>query len=118
MATDLSLRARIPQLTERIVDSYRDLGTINHLGHCPLPSTTAVIEIAQHLKEIIFPGYRRRQNLNLDNVVYYVGDLIDSLHDSLTEQISRALRYGADVLGVARDAKQHPRFDTTAQGKA
>lgn len=99
MATDLSLRARIPQLTDRIVASYRDIGSINHLGHTPLPNTAAVIEIAEQLKELLFPGYRRRQNLNMDNVVYYVGDLVDALHDSLTEQIARALRYGRDALG-------------------
>lgn len=118
MATDLSLRARIPQLTERIVDSYRDIGSLNHLGHCPLPSTTAVIEIAEHLKEIIFPGYRRRQNLNLDNVVYYVGELVDTLHDSLTEQIARALRYGADVLGINCDRNRTVDFELIAQEKA
>lgn len=118
MATDLSLRARIPQLTDRIVDSYRDIGTINHLGHCPLPSTTAVIEIAEHLKEIIFPGYRQRQNLNLDNVVYYVGDLVDNLHDSLTEQICRALRYGADVLLLDHDRNRSSDFEMMAQEKA
>ena len=119
MATDLSLRARIPQLTDRIVASYRDLQTINHLGHCPLPSSTVVIEIAEKLKEIIFPGYRRRQNLNLDNVVYYVGDLIDSLHDQLTEQIARALRYGADVLGTScEENRVKTDFEMHAQEKA
>ncbi len=118
MATDLSLRARVPQLTDQIVASYRDLGTINHLGHCPLPSTEAVIEIAEHLKEIIFPGYRKRQNLNMDNVVYYVGDLIDKLHDLLTEQIARALRYGSDVLGENCDPEKLHDFEMTAQEKA
>lgn len=118
MATDLSLRARIPQLTDRIVASYHDLDSINHLGHCPLPSSTVVIEIAEKLKEIIFPGYRRRQNLNFDNVVYYVGDLIDSLHDQLTEQISRALRYGSDVLGGSDECSAANDFEMQAQEKA
>lgn len=115
MATDLSLRARIPQLTDRIVASYRDLGSINHLGHCPLPSSLAVTEITDQLREIIFPGYRRRQNLNMDNVVYYVGDLVDALHDSLTEQITRALRYGRDML--MRDCGQSD-LEMVAQEKA
>ena len=115
MATDLSLRARIPQLTDRIVASYQDIGTINHLGHCPLPGTVAVIEIAESLKEILFPGYRRRENLNMDNVVYYVGDLVDALHDGLTEQISRALRYGADVLKEHCDEKRIADFEMRAQ---
>lgn len=92
MATDFRLKEQLSDLTDRIVDSYRELGSINHLGHCPLPSTTAIVEIVDDLKELIFPGYRRRQNLHMGNVNYFVGDLIDSLHDRLTQQIARALR--------------------------
>ena len=115
MATDLSLRARIPQLTDRIVASYHDIGTINHLGHCPLPSTRAIVELAQSLKEILFPGYRRRENLNLDNVVYYVGDLVDALHDGLTEQIARALRFEADILNPGCEKGRVSDFEMQAQ---
>lgn len=93
MATDLQRKEQLPELTDRIVATYHEIGTINHLGHCPLPSTEVVIEIIDDLKEIIFPGYRRRQNLHLGNVTYHIGDLIDSLHDKLTQQIARALRH-------------------------
>ncbi len=93
MATDLRRKEELPELTDRIVASYHDIRTINHLGHCPLPSTEAVIEIAQDLKEVIFPGYRRRQNLHLGNVTFHVGSLIDGLHDRLTQQIARALQH-------------------------
>ncbi len=115
MATDLSLRARLPQVTEGIVGSYRDIALINHLGHCPLPSNQVVIELTEDLQEVIFPGYRRRQNLNMENVVYYVGDLIDSLHDSLTEQIARALRFAADIAGEACDRARVADFESKAQ---
>jgi serine O-acetyltransferase len=97
MATDFRRKEELPELTDRIVESYFDIGTINHLGHCPLPSTEAVIEIAQDLKEVLFPGYRRRQNLHMGNVTFYVGDLIDSLHDRLTQQCARALRHADDM---------------------
>ena len=90
MATDLSKKESLSELTERIVDSYHEIGSINHLGHCPLPSSTRSSRSSQDLKEILYPGYRRRQNLHLGNVTYYVGDLIDSLHDRLTQQIARA----------------------------
>lgn len=93
MATDLRRKEQLPELTDRIVATYQAIGTINHLGHCPLPSTEAVIEIAGDLKEIIFPGYRRRQNLHYGNVVFHVGDLVDGLHDKLTQQIARAMRH-------------------------
>jgi serine O-acetyltransferase len=93
MATDFRLKEQLSTLTDRIVDSYHDIGTINHLGHCPLPSTSAVVEIAQDIKELLYPGYRRRQNLHMGNVTYFVGEMIDNLHDRLTQQFSRALRY-------------------------
>ena len=92
MATDLRRKEELNELTERILVTYQ-IGRINHLGHCPLPSTAAVVEILQDLQEVIFPGYRRRQGLHIGNVGYYVGDLVDSLHDKLTLQIARALRH-------------------------
>ncbi len=93
MATDFRRKEQLPDLTDRLVETYQDLPTIHHLGHCPLPSVEAVIEIVDDLKELVFPGYRRRQNLHMGNVVYHVGDLVDGLHDKLTEQIGRALRH-------------------------
>ncbi len=93
MATDIRLKERLPELTDKLVDSYQACGGIHHLGHCPLPSVDAVVTIAQDLKEILYPGYQRRQNLHMGNVVYHVGDIIDSLHDRLTQQLARALRH-------------------------
>src|SRR3954463_6317502 len=93
MATDIRLKDSLPALTERLVETYEECGGINHLGHLPLPSYREVVEILADLREILYPGYGRRQNLHLGNVVYHVGDLIDSLHDRLTVQIARALRH-------------------------
>lgn len=93
MATDPRRKEALSELTDRIIQTYYEIGSINHLGHCPLPSTDVVHEIAADLKEVLFPGYRRRQNLHAGNVAYYIGDLIDGLHDKLTQQIARALRH-------------------------
>jgi serine O-acetyltransferase len=93
MASDFRLKEQLPDLTDRIVETYQDIQMIHHLGHCPLPSVDAVIDICQDLKEILYPGYRKRQSLHFGNVTYHVGDLIDSLHDRLTQQITRALRH-------------------------
>ncbi|HVJ69000.1 MAG TPA: serine O-acetyltransferase EpsC [Caulifigura sp.] len=96
MATDFRIKEQLGELTDRLVDSYLEHRSINYLGHCPLPNVSDVVEIVQDVKELLFPGYRRRQNLHLGNVTYFVGDLIDSLHDRLTQQIARAVRYGSD----------------------
>lgn len=119
MATDIQRKEGLADLTDRIVATYHDIGTINHLGHCPLPSSDAVIEIAQDLKEIIFPGYRRRQNLHMGNVIFHCGNLIDALHDKLTQQICRAMRHADDLAnGKPCDRKQEIDFEHAAQEKA
>lgn len=97
MASDFRLKEQLPQLTERIVATYRDVGTINHLDHCPLPKYDVIVSVLEDLIDIIYPGYRRREKLHIGNVTYHVGDLIDGLHDKLTTQIARALRHDERV---------------------
>lgn len=93
MATDFRLKDQLPKLTQRLVDSYDQVDTINHLGHCPLPSYKEIIKATGELIEILYPGYRKREGLHRANIQYYVGDLVDRLHDRLTTQIGRALRH-------------------------
>jgi len=100
MASDLRRKEQLPELTSRIVETYDSLKSISHLGHCPLPNYKVIVSAIEDLKEIIYPGYRRREGLHIGNVTYHVGDLIDSLHDKLTTQIGRALRHDA---GLSRD---------------
>ena len=119
MATDVRRKGELPELTTQIIETYKTIGTINHLGHCPLPNLATVIDIAEDLKEVIFPGYRRRQNLHMGNVAYHVGDLVDSLHDSLTEQFARALRHEHDVRNnVSCGAGSEVDFDALGEAKA
>jgi serine O-acetyltransferase len=119
MATDVRLKERLPDLTDRIVETYQASDRAHHLGHCPLPSAEAVVEIAETLLEILFPGYRKRQNLHLGNVSYYIGDLIDSLHDRLTQQLARALRHNyRRQHGITCGEGQQPDFEALGQEKA
>jgi serine O-acetyltransferase len=96
MATDIRLKEGLPEITEAIVATYTECSRTSHLGHKPLPSREAVVETLCDLLDILYPGYWRRQNLHLGNVEYHVGDLIDGLHDKLTQQIARALRHEAE----------------------
>ena len=95
MATDFRLKDQLPDITQRIVRTYDRVGKINHLDHCPLPNYDEIITATHELTEILYPGYRRREGLHLGNIGYYVGDLVDRLHDRLTTQIGRALRHEA-----------------------
>jgi len=117
MATDLRLKEQLPELTQRIVRTYSEEGTINHLGHCPLPNYDAVVAATLDLKEILYPGYQRRDRLHLGNVTYYVGDLMERLHDSLTAQIARAMRHEARE-GAECDPGEALDFEAQGQAKA
>ncbi len=117
MATDFRRKEELPQLTEEIVRTYQEIGTINHLGHCPLPSYDVVVSVIEDLKEVIYPGFRRRQGLHQGNIVYHVGHLIDNLHDNLTTQIARALQHEARVEN-SLDCEDAETIDFEAMGQA
>jgi serine O-acetyltransferase len=117
MAADVRLKERLPDLTDRIVGTYSELGTISHLGYCPLPNYDTVVASTEALREILYPGYRRRDGLHLGNVSYYVGDLIDTLHDTLTAQIARAMCHEAGKKFVV-DSQRRDDFEALAQAKA
>src|SRR5262249_58694818 len=68
-------------------------GWVHRLGLPPLPSYREVVESLADLREVLYPGYGRRPNLHPGNVISHVGDLIESLHDRLTQQSARALRH-------------------------
>lgn len=117
MASDFRLEEKLPELTDRIVQTYSEIGTISHLGYCPLPNYEAIIGATEALKDILYPGYRRRDGLHLGNVTYHVGDLIDSLHDTLTVQIARALCHEAAKQAPC-DPKRRGDFEAQGQAKA
>jgi serine O-acetyltransferase len=96
MATDIRLKEGLPEITEALVATYTECPHISHLGHRPLPSREGIVDILADLMDILYPGYVRRQNLHMGNVEYHVGDLVDGLHDKLTQQIARVLRHDSE----------------------
>jgi serine O-acetyltransferase len=119
MATDFRLKDQLPSLTAQIVRTYDEVGKINHLGHCPLPNYDEIITATGDLIEIIYPGYRKREGLHRGNVGFYVGELVDRLHDRLTTQIGRALRHeaGASDPANVNDCESVQDFEALGQAK-
>ncbi len=119
MATDIRLKEGLPEITEALVATYTECSRLNHLGHQPLPSHEGMLDILADLTDVLYPGYARRQNLHIGNVEYYVGEVIDGLHDKLTQQIARALRHEADCSDAAEDfSRPATDFEALAQQKA
>jgi serine O-acetyltransferase len=100
MATDIRLKeSSLPSITDRIVATYVECPAIHHLDHCPLPSREVIIRMIDDLYEVLYPGFGRRQNLHMSNVEYHTGALLVNLHDTLTEQISRAMKHHCEAQG-------------------
>lgn len=124
MATDPRVKDYdLPRLTERLVATYDSVGTLHHLDHCPLPKYCDVVSATQDLMEILYPGYRQREGLHRGNIAYYVGDLLDRLHDKLTKQIGRALQHEAVRLfeeggeGVIGPCESQDDYEALGQAK-
>ncbi len=94
LGDEIGTKDRLPEQVQAICRSYLETRSTHHLDHCPLPNRTVVIEAIRDLFEIIYPGYRERDRLTLDNVLYLVGDNLERLYDTLTVQFSRAFCHG------------------------
>jgi len=115
MATDIRLKEGLPEITEALVATYAECRYINHLGHKPLPSRESIVDVVADFMDILYPNFTRRQNLHIGNVEYHIGDLVDGLHDKLTQQFTRALRHEQDC--HAPPAETHD-LEALAQQKA
>jgi serine O-acetyltransferase len=118
MASDVRLKEQLPALTAEIVRTYTPDDKINHLGHCPLPSYDAVIESIADLKDIIYPGFRRRVGVHSGNIAFYVGMLLDQLHDRLTTQIGRALQHDDRIRSAKSDCQTQVDYEAKGQTMA
>lgn len=118
MASDFRLKEKLPELTKRIVATYTPDDAINHLGHCALPSYEVIVEILLDLKDIFYPGYRRKVGLHAGNIEYHVGSMVDSLHDKLTTQIAHALRHEDRVKNKHNDCDSDQDFEAKGQAMA
>ena len=58
MATDIRLKEGLPEITEALVATYTECSHINHLGHKPLPSREAVVDILADLLRDPLPRLR------------------------------------------------------------
>lgn len=106
MPVDMNANHHLSTTAERLIRSYRELDAITSLARRPLPAIGEVIALAEDLEEILFPGFRKRQDLHLGNVEILPRSLLDRLHDRLTAQIARAFSHSplsTDAEAESRD---------------
>jgi serine O-acetyltransferase len=99
---------RLKDITARLVESYRDLGGVNHVGGLSLPSRHAVAEILFELEELCFPGFSRDACITDENVELVTGNRVAMLVPRIADQVARdlaaALKRPLDDKGLQADA--------------
>lgn len=95
-------------LVQKILDSYKQFGGINHLDGVNLPSREAVSEIIRDLLKIVFPGYFDRTALHSDKAPFFVSQMLTSISERLRTEIEKSLEYAPshDVSNLSLEAKK------------
>lgn len=85
------------RITENIVNTYREMGVLNHLEGPNLPSRKSIREIIRNYESIIFPGFESEENLDSELISYTIGAKIQQLAKDLTLEIRKSLKFGCRV---------------------
>lgn len=86
-----SLNTGLASLTEAILASYDSDERTQRIGKMIQPSRSAIVEILDLTRQLLFPGFFGRKKLTRQNIRYHVGNLLVTLGEKLAEQIYRCL---------------------------
>ncbi len=88
-------KAKIGQLVDNISESYKKECYIapHDLGF--LPNRTVIIDTTKALRQLVFPSYFGKTNFRREIQDYHIGELLVCIIESLTKQITLALKHQA-----------------------
>jgi serine O-acetyltransferase len=86
-------RDEIKKIVDEIVLTYKDDSGINFIDASYLPERDKILEILDHLTELLFPGFTGRRVVSVANISFIVGDILCNIYDELTNQAERAYKY-------------------------
>jgi len=88
---------QVDQLVHRLLDSYQQLGGINHIGGPNLPSRQRAIDILQALRSLLFPGYYEREPVDDSALPYLTGQRLAWVRRNLAEEITKSFCHDCRV---------------------
>ena len=79
-------------LLQPILDSYRNVGGINHLDRANLPSKQAIALLCNDLLHLLFPGFFSEEAVSMEELPVAAQEIIDQIAVQLEEEIAVSLR--------------------------
>jgi len=86
-------RRQLPEVIEEIIGSITGERSISHFNSALIPSKESVIEILEELKDLLFPGYYRKQEIHTYSLSYQIGSGVNRVFENLSAQIARSIRH-------------------------
>ena len=86
-------RSQLPAVIEEIIGSITGERSISHFNSALIPSKESVIEILEELKDLLFPGYYRKQEIHTYSLSYQIGSGVNRVFENLSAQIARSIRH-------------------------
>ncbi len=99
---DLSVK-RFDSLVKDIIKTYDEVGGINHIEGKNLPSWHGIVDIFQDFLKVIFPGFYGKKEISKQNIMFYAGNLLDSIYERLSDEIFKSICYGLECDNPACD---------------
>jgi len=91
--SDSSKHHLVPDVVQRLMQSWSSQECYDHVSPVSIPSHQAVIDIIKQARRILFPGFFTSARLHAANLEYYIGKETTELYDKLCEQITMAIRH-------------------------
>ena len=86
-----------------ILESYRDVGGINHLDRANLPSKRSISLLCEDLLHILFPGFFSDEAVSSEELPMAAQEIIDQIADRLEPEIAVSLGNGSGDSQEIRD---------------
>lgn len=84
-------KREMDKLVGEILQSYQKYPQTCSINTRNRLNKSAIIDILEEIRSIVFPGFFEIKNLNRDSIEYHVGELLEDIQYRLTKQVTRAL---------------------------
>ena len=92
------MNAHIIELADSFMESYRQVGGINHLDGPNLPSKPAIQAIISDLESLLFPGFKSEEAIAPGSLKYTIAETISRVLRNLSTEIARSLCFERRIL--------------------
>ena len=83
----------INKTVKDILQNYSEHELLSYKGNRPMPDRDSIIDIIDDVKNVMFPGYFRSENVAGDFAEYYTGQQIAHIYNNMKKQIAKAFSY-------------------------